>query len=157
MGTLLSHVIGQYRGRHPPRRRTREEGSQPDEDVEQPSHDEVRVTEAGARCRSDTENVVSTLLSLRYMSGAAVGEHLCRSVVVGPDVERVYGCHVHLYPSEDPARHHGTTLGWVLADGSSIGALELLTLARVANTCRKTALLTDGRTCGIVLQYTADL
>lgn len=114
-------------------------------------------------CPSNTgDGLIQSLLRLRFASGTRTGEPVAFGGVCGASVEATYGCHFHLYPTEDPGNSHGTVLGWCLEAAADkptrIDALELLTLCRIANSCRKGAMLTNASTDkALVLHYAAEL
>ncbi|KAK7195386.1 hypothetical protein NESM_000465500 [Novymonas esmeraldas] len=101
------------------------------------------------------------LLGLRYRGAAPcrVGSAVCRCVAEDDATRRAYGCHAHVYETESAEESHGVALVWCLdgAAAAPLSALSLLSLCRVANSCRKMTLLTAVTGQAVVLTYTAAL
>lgn len=96
-------------------------------------------------------------LHYTYTTGPLAGSLLCRSAMDGSGVEAIYGCHAHLYPTDDPVESHGAALCWSVAR-SPLSAHSLLALCRVANSSRKVvALVGSDDSEAIVLTYTVAL
>ncbi|CBZ29026.1 conserved hypothetical protein [Leishmania mexicana MHOM/GT/2001/U1103] len=100
------------------------------------------------------------LLSLRYRcaSPSRIGSEVCRCVSEDEATRRVYGCHAHVYETDTVDGSHGVALAWRVDEfASPLSALSLLSLCRVANSCRKKTLVTTTKGEAVVLAYTAAL
>ncbi|KPI84797.1 hypothetical protein ABL78_6147 [Leptomonas seymouri] len=99
------------------------------------------------------------LCSLRYRRTSAdkVNSIVCRYVAEDMTTQQTYGCHAHLYETASPDESHGAALAWCVEEGAPISALSLLSLCRVANSCRKKTLLTSLHGEALILTYTATL
>lgn len=109
---------------------------------------------------ADTSSALARLLrSLRYSCAdpGVVGTAVCRSVADDETTRQTYGCHAHVYETATPDESHGVALAWCLDAAAPMSTLSLLSLCRVANSCRKAALVTTKTGQAILLTYTATL
>ncbi|KAG5472568.1 hypothetical protein LSCM1_03972 [Leishmania martiniquensis] len=100
------------------------------------------------------------LLRLRYRcaSPRRIGLDVCRCVAEDMATRRTYGCHAHVYETRTSDESHGVALVWRVDElADSLSTLSLLSLCRVANSCRKKTLVTTPNGQAVVLTYTAVL
>ncbi|GET90958.1 hypothetical protein, conserved [Leishmania tarentolae] len=100
------------------------------------------------------------LLNLRYScaSPSRIGLEVCRSITEDEATRLTYGCHAHVYEADTLDESHGVALAWRVDESASpLSALSLLSLCRVANSCRKKTLVTTPNGEAVVLAYTATL
>ncbi|AIO00564.1 hypothetical protein LPMP_303420 [Leishmania panamensis] len=100
------------------------------------------------------------LLSLRYRCASPdrIGSEVCRYIAEDGAMRRTYGCHAHIYETDTADESHGVALAWRVDEfAAPLSALSLLSLCRVANSCRKKTLVTTPNGEAVVLAYTAVL
>ncbi|KAG5472949.1 hypothetical protein LSCM4_02275 [Leishmania orientalis] len=100
------------------------------------------------------------LLSLRYRcaSPSRAGSDVCRCIAEDVATRRTYGCHAHVYETSTADESHGVALAWRVDElVAPLSTLSLLSLCRVANSCRKKTLVTTPNGKAVVLTYTAAL
>lgn len=99
------------------------------------------------------------LRSLRYCCTClgTAGTVVCRHVADDVATQQTYGCHAHLYETLTAGESHGVALAWCVDSAAPISTLSLLSLCRVANSCRKKTLLTSPKGNALILTYTATL
>lgn len=105
---------------------------------------------------STISHLADQLLKLRYRFTTThqSGDVVCRFVRDDAATQRSYGCHAHVYETVSPDSSHGTALVWRLDPTSPLSSLSLLSLCRVANTCRKSVLLATPNEEALLLTYT---
>lgn len=86
-----------------------------------------------------------------------VGAVVCRHVDEDAATQQTYGCHAHLYETATAGESHGVALAWCVTAAAPLSTLSLLSLCRVANSCRKKTLLTSPQGDALILTYTATL
>ncbi|KPA83491.1 putative mitochondrial hypothetical protein [Leptomonas pyrrhocoris] len=157
MGALLSSLLF-------PRKRCRDNGGGGGEDIATVSREPRSPRACGGGAPANMVDPSPSLLAkhlcrLRYRctSSEKVGSLVCRHVAEDATTRQTYGCHAHLYETVTAEESHGVALAWCVDEADPISALSLLSLCRVANSCRKTTLLTSPLGDALILTYTATL
>ncbi|AYU81150.1 hypothetical protein CGC20_6105 [Leishmania donovani] len=143
MGTYLSLLV---------RKRPREDGSD--------DASSAAGCSASHAASLPPSSLSHLLRSLRYRcaSPSRIGSEVCRSVAEDEATRRTYGCHAHVYETDTVDGSHGVALAWRVDEfASPLSALSLLSLCRVANSCRKKTLVTTPKGEAVVLAYAAAL
>lgn len=163
MGTVLSSLFGS-------RKRSREA----DDEVNCRRTDDAPTAPVDATSSGGAPQAVATgariddspdtprsahLRRLRYRCAPAeaVGRAVCRHIAADTTTQRTYGCHAHLYETDTAAESHGVALAWCVEAAAPLSPLALLSLCRVANSCRKKTLVTSAQGEALILTYTATL
>jgi hypothetical protein len=96
-------------------------------------------------------------LRYRCCSTEKIDTVVCRYVAEDTATQLGYGCHAHLYETSTADESHGVALAWCVEETAPLSTLSLLSLCRVANSCRKKTLLTSLHGEALILTYTATI